>query len=97
MTEAEFDLQLKNAAARITEMDTLDGGERSLHSIIAALQCGLRGEDIGPAFDAMVMLADVRASIEKRPILHSMCMRALYEALDAGCRVSAPQSIIVPQ
>lgn len=59
MSEHEFQERLKKAKKNVSDMDAIDGGDRSLGTIIAALQAGIRNPDTNAQFDALVMLIDI--------------------------------------
>lgn len=81
----DHERKLAAAAKRVAAMDKSDGHEdRSIGTIIAAIKSGLLETNNDAAYDALVMLEDIRASIEKRPILNVMSLKTLYNALDAG-------------
>jgi hypothetical protein len=67
MNQEEFNLRLAKAKKDVAKMDQIDGyKERSIGTIHAALECGLKNPDTNAAFDALVMLQDLR-EMERQP------------------------------
>ena len=93
MPKTDFQAKMSAAVKRVENMDKIDGhDDRSIGTIVAALTAGLTEPTNDAAYDALVMLADIRASIDQKPILNVMSLKTLYEALDAGGRVSVPDA-----
>lgn len=61
MNQQEFNQRLDKAKKNIREMDEIDGGDRSLGTIIAALEAGIRNPECDAHFDALAMLHDLQA------------------------------------
>lgn len=59
MSEHAFQEKLEKAKKNVSDMDAIDGGDRSVGTIIAALQAGIRNPDSNAQFDALVMLMDI--------------------------------------
>lgn len=67
MTTDVFDKLLRKAEKNVAALDRVDGHkDRSIGTIIAALECGLKSPDTNAQFDALVMLIDLRKEMHKR-------------------------------
>jgi len=66
----DFDRKLARAEKFVASLDRIDGFEdRHLYTIEVALECGLKNPASGAAFDALVMLRQLRKStIPRREI-----------------------------
>lgn len=75
--------KLAAASKRVREMDAVDGHEdRSIGTLIAALECGLYGTDDGPAYDALAMLRDIQSAIATRGVMNVMSLKDLFIKVD---------------
>lgn len=80
---SDHETKLAAATKRVRQMDENDGYEaRAIGLLITALDCGLRGTDDDPAYDALVMLRDIQSVIITRPILNVVSLKELLENLD---------------
>lgn len=96
--KSDFQAKMFAAVKRVASFDKIDGhDDRSIGTIVAALTAGLTEQNDDAAYDALVMLCDIRASIDQKPILNVMSLKTLYEALDAGGRVSVPDEPATPK
>ena len=96
--KTDFRAKMEAAVKRVESFDEIDGhDDRSIGTIVAALTAGLTEHNDDAAYDALVMLVDIRASIDQKPILNVMSLKTLYEALDAGGRVSVPDEPATPK
>lgn len=60
MTRDEFVTELSKATRRVHSMDRVDGyRERSLPTILSAMEAGIRNPDSSCQFDAYVMLREL--------------------------------------
>lgn len=63
----DFDKKVQEAEKRVKDMDEYEGfQERSIGTIITALDAGLKIPESGAQFDALVMLKDLRERLEIR-------------------------------
>lgn len=62
----EFEEQMAKARIRVAHLDRVDGGDRSLGTIWAALDTGLRRPKSGAQYDALVMLEDLTGRTSQR-------------------------------
>jgi hypothetical protein len=66
MDSEEFQMRLDKATVAVKELDEIDGYEhREIGTIWQALHCGLRYPDTNAAFDALVMLDDLRRKTQE--------------------------------
>jgi hypothetical protein len=62
-----FEEEVAEAEKRVAEMDRVEGyRERSIGTILAALETGLKHPENGAHYDAFVMLTDLRAETERK-------------------------------
>lgn len=85
----DHEKKLEAAKLRVARMDENDGAEeRSIGTLIAALDAGLSGNDDGPAYDALAMLKDIQGVISNIPMLNVSSLKHIIKALDEGHKVS---------
>jgi len=61
MNQEEFNSRLAKARKNVDELDQVGGWkDREIFTIHAALEAGLKNPDTNAAFDALVMLQDLR-------------------------------------
>lgn len=85
----DHEMKLAAARKRVAQLDEIQGHEdRSLGVLIEALASGLNGVDDGPAYDALVMLMDIRSVVKNIPQINAASLKTLLLALDEGKRVS---------
>lgn len=85
----DHEMKLAAARKRVAQLDEAQGHEdRSLGTLIEALAAGLNGVDDGPAYDALVMLMDIRSVVSNTPDITAASLKTLFLALDEGHKVS---------
>ena len=86
----DHEMKLAAARKRVAQLDEIQGHEdRSLGVLIEALASGLNGVDDGPAYDALVMLMDIRDVVVKNmPQITAASIKTQYLVLDEGHKVS---------
>jgi len=85
----DHEKKLADAKARVASFDENDGAEeRSIGTLIAALNAGLSGNDDSSAYDALVMLKDIQSVISNIPMLNVSSLKTILKALDEGNKVS---------
>ena len=85
----DHEMKLAAARKRVAQLDEIHGHEdRSLGVLIEALASGLNGVDDGPAYDALVMLMDIRSVISNIPMLNVLSLKTILKALDEWHKVS---------
>jgi len=86
---SDHEAKLLAAAQRVAGMDRTQGQEdRSILTLIAALECGLSSNDDGAAYDALAMLLNIQSVIQHYRLLNCLSLKSLLAALDGGGTVS---------